>query len=71
MINTYFEIKNDREFQIPKKDKKGSYISGVLPRGLEQFVESALFIELGQSIKDYIGYLLKLEDKKRRLEADA
>ena len=28
LITTYFEIKNDREFQIPKKDKKGSYISG-------------------------------------------
>lgn len=30
-----------------------------------------MFIELGQSILDYLTYLLKLEDKKRKLESDA
>jgi len=30
-----------------------------------------LFIELGQSIISYLTHLLKLEEKKRKLEADA
>lgn len=71
LFKTYLEVKNDKEFQIPKKDKEGRVIHGVLPKGLEQFVESSLFIELGQSILDYTQYLIQLEDKKRRLEADA
>ena len=45
--------------------------TGKLPKGFETFVHSDLACEFVTSIYDYCTYLLKLDDKKKELEADA
>jgi hypothetical protein len=39
-----------------------------LPRGFEEFVNSDLCAEFAESIFEYCVYLIKVEDKKQRLE---
>ena len=41
------------------------------PKGFERFIQSELGKDLGESILDYCKYLIKLDKKKKELEADA
>lgn len=42
-----------------------------LPRGFEEFVNSDQCAEFAESIYDYCIYLIKVQDKKSKLEEDA
>ena len=47
-----------------KKEKK-------IPKGFEDFINSNLCSEMLSSIFDYCIYLIRVEDKKARLESEA
>jgi hypothetical protein len=57
---------NEKYLQEFKKEDTGR-----LPKGFENFVHSDLCSEFVTSIYDYCTYLIKLDDKKKELEADA
>jgi hypothetical protein len=42
-----------------------------MPKGLEEFVHSELGADFLDSVYDYCIYLIKMEDKKKKLEIDA
>jgi hypothetical protein len=71
LFEAYIRERDQLDFCIPKKTPAGKPYKGPLPKGLEQFVESNLFIDLAQNILDYTFYLIRLEDRKRQLEIDA
>lgn len=65
LFDTYLREKDQIDFCLPRKGKKGKPVLGPLPNGMEKFVESDLFIDLAQNILDYTFYLVRLEDRKR------
>jgi len=66
VIKAFEDENNQKEYfmDVGKKQKK-------LPRGFEEFVHSDLCAEFADSIYDYCVYLIKIEDKKLKLEEDA
>lgn len=71
LFDTYLREKEQIDFCLPRKGKKGKAVRGPLPNGMEKFIESDLFVDLAQNILEYTFYLIRLEDRKRQLEIDS
>ena len=59
-----------RVYNLNKKEFAGSNGQDP-PKGFEKFLRTELCKELCESILDYCKYLIKLDKKKKELEADA
>ena len=76
MRTNLFEIVKNNMKELSYPSSKGQSTEGavktpVLPRGFEPFIESDFCLEMADSIMDYCKYLIGLEHKKEKLEADA